>query len=302
MTAAKLDKSKKLTFSIFLSIGRFIIVFGLGFIILKPTIIKLFMAFKSQSDLLDNTVKMIPKHFSLHYWTIAFNQMSYPSTALNTLLLALSIGLIQVFSCTCIGYGLGRFKFKGAKLAFGFVIAIMLVPFQIVDIAQYLGFVYFGIGHFTINLSDTFLPLYILAFTGLGIKEGLYIYLLKETFSSLPKDLEDAAYIDGAGVFKTFFSVMLPNARTMMITVFLFSFCWQWTDTNYSGLYLMDTKVLANVVQNIEVRVGVMHDVTGMFIAKSAGSILIMIPLLILFIFCQKFMVNSIARSGLSAD
>lgn len=100
------------------------------------------------------------------------------------------------------------------------VIVIMLVPYHVISIAQYLGFVYFGVGSFTINLTDSFWPSLILAFTGLGIKEGLYIYLLREFFKSLPAELEEAAYIDGAGTIRTFFQVMLPNARTMMMTVF----------------------------------------------------------------------------------
>ncbi|HHV51453.1 MAG TPA: carbohydrate ABC transporter permease [Clostridiales bacterium] len=281
-------------------IVRFIIIFGLGFIILKPIIGKILLSFMNPDDLLDNTVKLYPKTPSTYYWRFALNNLYLPKSFINTLVLSLSIGLIQVASSTSIGYGLARFKFRGRGIAFIFVIIIMLVPYQVISIAQYLGFVYFGIGPFKVNLSDTFIPLYILAFTGLGVKEGLYIYLMRENFRSLPADLEDASYIDGAGVIRTFFQIMIPNARTMMITVFLFSFCWQWTDTTYSSLYLMDVKILSNVVQELYVRHGVFYDTMGTIIARSAASIFVMLPLLGLFGVCQRTFVKSIARAGLS--
>jgi len=163
-----------------------------------------------------------------------------------------------------------------------------------------LGFVYFGVGSFTINLTDSFWPSLILAFTGLGIKEGLYIYLLREFFKSLPAELEEAAYIDGAGTIRTFFQVMLPNARTMMMTVFLFSFCWQWTDSTYSSIYFNEMPVFANTIESLYIRVGLNADMLGTNIARNAASMLIIIPLLILFGFCQKMLVKSIALSGMA--
>ena len=286
--------------SVFWWIIRFIIIFGVGFIILKPIIGKVLLSFMHPEDLLDNTVKLYPKTPSTYYWRFALNNLHLPKSFVNTLVLSLTIGIIQVVSSTMIGYGLARFKFRGRGIAFFFVIVIMLVPYQVISISQYLGFVYFGVGTFTLNLSDSFIPLYILAFTGLGVKEGLYIYLLRENFRSLPGDLEDASYIDGAGVMRTFLSIMVPNARTMMVTVFLFSFCWQWTDTTYSSLYLLDVKVLSNVVQELYVRHGVFYDTMGTIITRSAASIFIMIPLLGLFGVCQRMFVKSIAQAGMS--
>ena len=116
----------------------------------------------------------------------------------------------------------------------------------------------------------------------------------------MPKDLEDAAYIDGAGALRTFVSIMLPNARTMMVTVFLFSFCWQWTDTVYSSLYFSELPVFANTIQGIFVRVGLSADHLGSAIAQNAAAMLIIIPLLVLFVFCQKSLVKSIAVTGLA--
>lgn len=277
---------------------RFIIIFGLGFIILKPIIGKLLLSFMNPADLLDNTVKLLPKHPSVYYWREALSQMFLPRSIINSFLLAFSISLIQTFTSTVVGYGLARFKFRGRGIAFAFVIVMLLVPYQVISIAQYQSFV--NIKLFSLEIVDTFIPLYILAFTGLGVKEGLYIYLLRENFKALPQSLEEAAYIDGSGVFKTFWSIMLPNAKTIMITVFLFSFCWQLTDNTYSSLYLIDTRVLSNSVGQIIIRNAALVDHVGTNISRCAASLFVAAPLIGLFVLCQKFFVKSIAQAGLS--
>ena len=267
MSAVRRIPLKQRVPGLLLSLIRFVIIFGLAFIILKPFVYKILMAFMSPDDLLDSTVRLVPRHFSLYYWKTALEGLNLGQTLRNTGLLSLLVGVIQVASCTMIGYGLARFKFRGS---------------------------------FTINLTDSFWPSLILAFTGLGIKEGLYIYLLREFFKSLPAELEEAAYIDGAGTIRTFFQVMLPNARTMMMTVFLFSFCWQWTDSTYSSIYFNEMPVFANTIESLYIRVGLNADMLGTNIARNAASMLIIIPLLILFGFCQKMLVKSIALSGMA--
>ncbi len=284
---------------IFYSILRFFIIFGLGFIILKPIISKLLLSFMSPSDILDNTVRLLSKEPSTYYWKKAFEQMYLPHSLVNSILLSLLIAIVQTISCTLVGYGLARFKFRGRGVAFAFVIIMLLVPYQVISIAQYQGFANIQIGSF--QIVDSFLPLFVLSFTGLGVREGLYIYLMRENFKSLDVAIEEAAYVDGAGVFRTFFFVMLPNARTMLMTVFLFSYCWQWTDVTSTSLYLNDTKVLANTIGAIFVKVGVHLDEIGTQYARCAASLFIALPLFFLFAFCQKYFVKSISQSGLSS-
>ena len=226
--------------------------------------------------------------------------MKLPSSAINTFLLSLTVGVIQVVSCTMIGYGLARFNFRGKNVAFFFVILIMLVPVQVISIARYLHFNFFSFFGKTVSLTDTFWPVVILSSTGLGLKQGLYVYMMRELFRSLPISLEEAAYIDGAGPIQAFARIMLPNARTTMATVFLFSFCWQWTDTAYSSLYFNEMPVLANVVDTMYIRVGLNPDPLATGILRNAAAIIIMLPLMVLFVFCQKLLVKSMALSGLA--
>ena len=284
---------KKLIPSFLFKLVRFVIIFGLGFIICKPLIGKLLFSFMSPNDIFDSTVQSIPSSPSLYYWKYALSCINLPSSLINTVVLSFTVALLQTISCTFVGYGFARFHFKGRNVLFAFVIVLMLVPIQTISIAQYQTFA-------KMHLVDTFMPLYILAATCLGLKQGLYIYLIRDNFMSIPSSIEEAAYIDGAGVWSTFSRVMLPNARVIMITVFLFSFCWQWSDTHYTSLYLMDTKVFANVWSDIAVRVGTGTHATATFYARCAGVLFMIIPLFCLFAICQRFFVKSVAQSGLS--
>lgn len=133
---------------------------------------------------------------------------------------------------------------------------------------------------------------------GLGLKQGLYIYLFYVIFRGLPKELEDAANIDGLGSFGTFVRVMIPNAKNIFLTVFLFSFCWQWTDVSYTNTYFTDRPLLASRILDITVRVGITYDNKGTGIARNAACLIIMVPLILIFIFGQKKITQSITTSG----
>lgn len=300
MTAIQKQRLTRRISKLGFSLLRFIILFGLAFIILRPIVTKFLLSCMNPSDLLDNSVNTIPKHWSLHYWRTAINGLNLTKTLPNTVFLSLTVAALQVVSSVLVGYGLARFNFKLNKLLFGCVLLIMLVPIQTVSTAQYLNFVYFRLGFVTVNLTNTFIPMWLMAIGCTGIKQGLYIYLFKEQFAAIPQELDEAAYIDGADVWKTFTLVMLPNARTTMLTVLLFSVSWQWTDDIYSKLYYPNTEILANLLENVSIRINNAYDVTGTLISRCAATLLIMIPLLIMFSFCQKYLVQSISTSGLS--
>ena len=286
------------------SVFRFVLIFGLCFVILYPFIIKILAAFMSPDDLLDSTVKLIPKHISSYYWKFAWERLDILKSGFLSLSLSVLSAVLQVAVSTMAGYGLARFKFKGRTAAFVIAMVMLLVPQQVYSISQYLGFRYFGIGALKVNLLDTEIPFYMLAFGGLSIKEGLYVYLMREFFKGLPRDLENAAYVDGSSIGRTFFSIVLPNARGMMITVFMFAFCWQWMDTDISSLYFTSKTTLAMrpVVGSYIMIKGQVSSIDpfGTAIARSAAVMFIIIPVVLLAVFCQKFLVRSISRSGMA--
>ena len=130
----------------------------------------------------------------------------------------------------------------------------------------------------------------------IGWKNGLYIYMVRQFFRGVPKELEESAYIDGARTLRAFLQIMIPSAVPMMFTVFLFSFSWQWTDTYLTGTFFNLKKTISTVILNITYA---NNEITAMNVKNTAVLILI-IPLILLFILTQRFFVEGVERSGLT--
>jgi multiple sugar transport system permease protein len=296
---------------------RGVIVIGICFLILYPTILKIFISFMSESDLYDVTVKYIPKYPTFENIKKVWTAMEYPQAFWNTLKISLLTSIMQLISCTIIGYGFARFNFKGKSLLFTLVILTMIVPPQTIMIPLFLHFRYFDLfgiislitGKKGINLLNTQWPFVLMSATGMGLKNGLYIYIMRQFFRGMPKELEEAAYVDGASMFRTFYQIMLPSAVPAMITVFLFSFVWQWTDTFYSNLFLQNVRVLSaalssvsfDITQQIYWETGVNTNlspaVSSMY--TNTASLLAILPLIIIYLVAQKYFVESIERTGI---
>ncbi|MBQ9139294.1 MAG: carbohydrate ABC transporter permease, partial [Ruminococcus sp.] len=187
---------------------RFIILFGLGFVILYPLIYMISCTFRERGDMNDPTVMWIPRNFTLNVLKETLDAMDFPNTLITTLMLNVGCAFVQVISCAVTGYGFARFKFRGQKLLFGIVIMMILVPPQVIALPLYSQFRSFGIGSLSVNLIDTAFTMYLPAITANGIRAGLMILIFRQFFKGLPRELEDAAYIDGCGPFRTFLQVM----------------------------------------------------------------------------------------------
>lgn len=272
---------------------RLILIVGLCYVILKPLIQYFMYACMSQEDFRDWTVSLIPKHWSAFYWKKAAELLKvFQGAGLQSLLFAGSIALLQTASSMVIGYGLARFEFRGRKLLTVMLFVVMLVPGTVLQLPEYFLFRYFGIGSLKVNLINTLVPYYILSLTGLGLKQALYIFLMRMLFGQMPVDLENAAYIDGAGVFRTFLSVAVPQCKSLMITVFLFAFCWTWTDSSYGTAFYPDVSLIGSWLLRVEG--------AGSGNVPYAGIMIMVIPMLILVVICQKHLVKSISMSGMA--
>ena len=250
----------------------------------------------SSNDIVDSTVLFIPREGSTYFIEKAVVTMEYWTAMLNTALLSLAAAGCTLIVSTMVGYGFARFKFIGKNLLFFMVILTLIIPAQTIMIPLYSRFKWFFLG----DLTNTFWPIVILALTGLGLKNGLYIYMMRQFFRGMPKELEMSAYIDGAGHFRTFFSIMLPNASNMMITIFLFAFTWQWTDTTYNTMLFPKLKILTNTVLNVtKTAENVAVDTTQQQALADTASLLLILPLLLVFLVAQKYFIQSIERSGL---
>lgn len=309
-------------------IFRFILMIGVSYIILFPFFSKIAGSFMSPSDLVDPMVCIIPKAPTLEIYKAIILENQFFTALFNTTLLSLSTALIQTFICTLIGYGLAKFRFKGNAIIMILVVLTMIVPHETIKLSMMMHFRYFDIGGVqglgipgfiqfftgifqgsisngaTLNLMNSFAPLIILSVLGLGFKNGLYIFMLRQFFTGVPDELEESAYVDGSNTFRTFFQIILPLSIPMMVTVFLFSFCWQWTDDFYTKLFFTNGKTLLmpDIVatpESLEAASGYAAQKLYYTVIDNTAGIMIILPLVILYLFCQKSLVQGIERSGL---
>ena len=156
-----------------------------------------------------------------------------------------------------------------------------------------------------VNIAKTYLPLMLLSATGLAFKNGLYIFLLRQFFRGIPDELEESAYMDGCGTFRTFIQIILPLSIPMMVTVFLFAFCWQWTDDFYVGKIIETTAsntLLVDWVGKVppSLKLGYAGQTLYETAIRNTCGLMIIAPLVILYAFCQNFLVQGIEHSGIA--
>ena len=288
---------------------RFVILAGVGFVVLYPLIYMVSCAFRERIDMTDPTVMWIPRHYTLDIIKETWRAMEMEKTLRTTLILNVGCSLVQVVSCAVTGYGFARFNFRGTKLLFGIVIMMILVPPQLISLPLYTQFRFFGIkGVFSVNLIDSMLAMYLPAMTANGIRSGLMILIFRQFFKGLPRELEDAACIDGCGPLMTFVRVMVPNAASAFLTVFLFSVVWYWNDYYVSTSFFTNTQTVATVLYDIDTilsralygNANIKASARELIVWKEAGCLMSILPILIMYIFLQKHFTEGIERSGLA--
>ena len=242
--------------------------------------------------------------------------INYRESIFNSILISLTIGAIQIAMCTIVGYGFARFEFPFKKFWFACVILVILIPPQTIASSLHLHFRFFDVlGLFklitgeTLNLRGSKVPYYLMSMGCMGLKNGLYIYMIRQYFRNIPGDLEEAAYVDGCGTFKTFVRIMLPQAKPIITSCFLFAFVWQWTDGFYSRMFLGNTKLvstgLSRIVDSLGAYIQRINGVkTTISVAYSncilaTGTLMIVAPLIILYLFAQRAFVESISSTGI---
>ncbi len=306
-------KSKFLTLNflkdVVFKIFRLVLLIGISYVILFPFFAKISGSFMSREDFVDVTVKLIPKYPTLDTYRAIISENGYFTALFNTFTLSVLCGLVQTFMCCVIGYGLAKFKFKGNKLIFFLVIFTMIVPHKTLQLSMFMKFRYFDIlGIFelltgeALELTNSYWPLALLSLGGLAFKNGLYIFMMRQFFHGVPDELEESAYIDGSGVFRTFLTIILPLSVPMMITIFLFAFSWQWTDNFYTEVFFTKSSmVLMPDIVGVPGTLDTNYAAQGLYesaILNTCG-LLILLPLLIMYVFLQRYLIGGIERSGI---
>ncbi|MEH6993547.1 carbohydrate ABC transporter permease [Neobacillus drentensis] len=276
---------------------------GIGFVYLFPVIYMGVYSFKSLDDLLNPMVNWIPTQFYLDNYTKANNVLNFFSTLMETLYVTVLPAIAQTAVAAVIGYGLARFEFWGKKVIFVLVLATFIIPPQVTMIPRYL---FFNELNILGSLKAFMLP----AAFGQGLNSAIFILIFYQFFRMVPKALEEAAQIDGAGHFRIFFTIALPMAVPAIIISFLFSFVWYWNETYLAAIYFGDAlttlplqlqKFVATYEKMFPAEMGLDGNQLNEGI-KMAGTILSILPLLVVYFITQRWFVEGVDRSGITGE
>lgn len=292
-------------------------IFGVFYLFLFPFIYLVSTAFQSEASVRDPSVLWIPHSFSLKILKVTTELLNYKKSVTLTMLISVFSTLFSIASCSLVGYGFARFKFVGKRLAFGLVVLTIILPVQAVLIPNYLNFRFFDFGgimklfSFTgvdhVNLVGTPWTFILPAMFGCGLRGGLFIFIFRQSYAALPKELEEAAKIDGCNSFETFLKIMFPLSRSAIITVCLFSFIWHWNDLYSSAMYFVGESrpimPMLNQLKTIMIQEGLTVSVNmsqfSLRIYFACGALLAVIPPLIIYVFLQRYFVEEISKTGI---
>ncbi|WP_298883973.1 carbohydrate ABC transporter permease [uncultured Bradyrhizobium sp.] len=254
---------------------------------LYPLLWMLASSFKPDSDIFGDA-SLLPRHFSLAaYWRgWSGLQVTFGQFFLNSLVVSLCSVVGNVMSCSLAAYAFARLKFRGQKFWFALMLGTLMLPYHVTLIPQYILFL-------NLDWVDTFLPLIVPKFLAV---DAFFIFLLVQFFRSIPRELDEAAMIDGCGPWRIYWIVILPLSIPALATAAIFTFIWTWDDFFGPLIYLND-------MNSYTVQLGLRSfvDSTGKsdWGALFAMSTLTLLPLFVFFLFFQRLLIDGIATTGL---
>lgn len=266
-----------------------VIVCALGFIMIYPLLWMVFSSFKETTTIFSTAGELLPKKFILDNYANGwkgFGKVSFGTFFKNSLFISVVATIGTVFSSALVAYGLSRCKFFGKKILFVAMLASMMLPAQVLMIPQYLWYKQLG-------WVGTYLPLIVPYFFAI---QGFFIYLMLNFIDGIPRELDEAAKIDGCTHYGYFGRVIMPLTVPAMITGTIFSFIWRWDDFLSALLYVSDTaRYPVSLALKLFADPGSSSDYGAMF----AMATLSILPITLIFIFLQRYLVDGIATSGL---
>lgn len=276
----------------------YLILIDTAFIYVRPILYMFTTMVKDAGSILDPSVIWVPRTL---YWgnlQEALRLLKYPTSFSISVAVSLVISGLQVITCAIAGYAFARLEFPLKKFWFLCLIFTFILPPQVTILPNILLFNQF-------NWLDTYLPMIIPAIFGHGLRGALFVIIYRQFFSTLPKELEEAARMEGASIFRVFFRVMLPISTSAIIVVFLFSFVWNWNDSYFPTMYLSKAQdvPLAISSSKMAAMMALEADQAGPSILqepiKMAASFLIIMPVLLVYTFTQRWFVEGVGRTGM---
>lgn len=311
----KAKKGTKWLYSAF----RLVILLSIGYIIIYPLFYMIVTSLVSADAYRNSTRIWIPTSFNVvDNYIKGAGTLSYLSSLWNTFKTEIISAVLQIASCAVAGYGFARFNFKGKKVLVAILFLSILIPDMMVMIPRMVNFSkldFLGILGFIKKLTgleirpditNTGWTFWLPSFFGVGLRSGILIYIYIQFFKGLPRELEEAAWVDGAGPIKTFLRIALPSSGVVILTVSVFSLIWHWNDSLLSSMYMTRDYPLSvelsqfrvNLLQiyNIEFNSNDPHSAA----IAMASCVLFIAPMLIFYMIVQHWFIESIDRVGIT--
>lgn len=294
------------------SVVRFILLVGLSYIILYPIIFCLSLSIRQPSDMMDPTVIWLPKNLTLDNIKFVLEKTGFTEAFGKSMAISLLCSFFQMISCAITGYGFARFKFKGRNIIFLLALMTFIVPPQIISMPLYIQYSNITIttaklfGGEGFQLINTIIPIAFSAFFAQGIKSGLFIYLFRQSYKGMPKELEDAAYLDGCGPIKAFTTIMFPNSAAILLVTFVLSFVWYWNDYINISLFFNKSKPLAVLLASLKSMFGRMISPAGggytdveVAVFETTFCLMFILVPIVLYVFLQKKFTESLMSTSI---
>ena len=325
-------KAKKYLLKAIIMTLRYILMISLGVMILYPLMRMISVLFTHPRALGLVGAVWVPPRISFDHLQIAWGILDPARTLSYTFVHVSGLVVLSTLSAAFAGYAFARLKFRGMGLLFMLVLITFIIPNEVFTLPHQIMFRNFDVFGIVeritgepLNLLGQSTVMYLMAGMGMGIAGGLFIYIFRQFYRGLPKELEEAAYVDGAGVTRTFLTIVLPMAKPAFFTVGTLSFIWNYNDTHFPGLF-------NPTLDNIRMRLQAIHTVSGgrstisqwvNHIARgripitayyvwgnygnaqadaailTISTLLSLLPLIILFLIIQRQFVQGVERSGI---
>lgn len=273
----------------------------ISYVFLYPFIYMITTSLMSMEDIVDAAVQWIPSSFYITNYEDAWRGLTYPTHFMNSVIVSVGSTVGHLISCSLVGYGFARYRSRFTDAMFVLVLLVMIVPIQTTIVSSYMLYYNFG-------WLDTFMPIIIPSFFGFGLRGSLFIFIFRQNFLGMPKELEEAAFIDGCGKLRTYVRVALPIAQPSLLVTMILSIVWHWNDYVEPNYYITDStkKMLPTLLSNLHklaVNAGQSLYNADEFVytigTAMAGAFLVLLPILVFYLIFQRQFVTSIERTGL---
>ena len=295
---------------------RLMILLAIGYIIIYPLFYMIASSLRSRQSYYDSARVWIPSSVNVGFnYSKAIEYTNYFDGFKNTMILEIVAGLIEVVTCSIVAYGFARFKFKLKPLfTAGLFVSILVPEIMIIipRVVNYSNLDVLGILGLLSNLTGVDLrpniigsPLafYLPSLFAMGLRSGILIYIYIQFFKGLPYELEEAAWVDGAGPIRTFVSIALPSSSVVFTTVTVFSIIWHWNDNFLASMYVDKNYPLSANLSRIDatmVGAGWYPNSPETAFILMAACFLFILPPLIFYMIMQRKFIESIDRVGIT--